>query len=363
MKKRVIAINLPQFHPTKENDEWWGKGFTEWTNVVKAKKRYSNHYEPHLPTDTGFYDLRLPETRQMQADMAKEYGIYGFCYYHYWFNGRRLLERPVNEILSSGTPDFPFMLCWANENWSRNWDGGFKKVLIKQNYTEEDDINHMNYLCSSFFSDPRYIKVNGKPFFIIYRPMDFPNIKKTIKTWRDIAKSYDMELYLSFTERPKIDSKIFLDMGFDAAVDFQPACMGSFAKYKNPLNSIYRDLFKSQPNLFNKTYSYKNYVKFRCEQPLPNYKVYPCICPNFDNSPRRVRKSYLGFKGSTPELYGKWLRSILAKFKGYGKEENFVFINAWNEWAEGNHLEPDCKWGYGYLKETKAAIDLDNNLR
>lgn len=177
MNKRLIAINLPQFHPFKENDEWWGIGFTEWTNVTKAKPRFRGHYQPHLPTETGFYDLRLPEARQMQADMAREAGIYGFCYYHYWFNGHRLMERPVNEILSSGEPDFPFMLCWANENWARNWDGGFSNVLIEQNYNTVDDANHMEYLCTHVFNDPRYIKVNGKPFlsyinhffFLIYK--------------------------------------------------------------------------------------------------------------------------------------------------------------------------------------------------
>lgn len=357
--KRVIAINLPQFHPFKENDEWWGKGFTEWSNVVKAKKRYIGHYEPHLPSDTGFYDLRLPEARQMQADMAKEYGIYGFCYYHYWFNGTRLMARPVDEILGSGKPDFPFMLCWANENWSRNWDGGFKKVLIKQNYSEEDDVNHMNYLCSSVFSDPRYIRVNGKPFFAIYRPQRFPDMKKTVENWRKVAMTYGMELYLAFTEHPQIDTQKFLAMGFDATIDFQPACMGSYAKYKNPLNSFWRHFLVNYSNPFNRTFSYKKYVNYRCKEPFPDYKFYPCVCPNFDNSPRRVGKSYWAFKGSTPTLYGKWLRSVLGKFREYSEEENFVFINAWNEWAEGNHLEPDRRWGCAYLEETKAAISVN----
>ena len=194
MKKRVIAINLPQFHPFPENDEWWGKGFTEWTNVTSSRPRFHGHYQPQLPTDTGFYDLRLPEARQMQADMAKEYGIYGFCYYHYWFNGKQLMERPVKEILSSGEPDFPFMLCWANENWARNWDGGFNKVLIAQNYSEEDDIAHMKYLCEKVFPDERYIKVDGKPVFCIYRPHYFPDMAQTIKTWREVASSYSMEI-------------------------------------------------------------------------------------------------------------------------------------------------------------------------
>lgn len=167
--KRVIAINLPQFHPFSENDEWWGKGFTEWTNVTKAKPRFWGHYQPHLPSDTGFYDLRLPEAREMQANMAREYGVDAFCYYHYWFNGKQLMERPIKEILETGKPDFPFMLCWANENWSRNWDGKFRSILIEQHYSEDDDINHMHYLCSKVFSDKRYLRIQGKPVFSIYR--------------------------------------------------------------------------------------------------------------------------------------------------------------------------------------------------
>ena len=210
--KRVIAIHLPQFHPFKENNEWWGKGFTEWTNVTKARPRFRGHYQPHLPSDTGFYDLRLPEARQMQADMAKAYGIYGFCYYHYWFNGKQLMERPVNEIIKTGEPDFPFMLCWANENWARNWDGGFKDILIEQNYSDKDDRAHMEYLCSNVFIDNRYIRIDGKPFFAIYKPELFPNMKRTLEIWRDVAWEYNMELYLAFMENPRIDAKSYCDM-------------------------------------------------------------------------------------------------------------------------------------------------------
>lgn len=359
MKKRVIAIHLPQFHPFKENDEWWGKGFTEWTNVTKAKPRFRGHYQPHLPSDTGFYDLRLPEARQMQADMAKEYGIHGFCYYHYWFNGHRLMERPVEEILASGEPNFPFMLCWANENWARNWAGGFNDVLMKQDYCEEDDIAHMKYLCSHVFCDPRYIRVNNKPVFAIYRPNLFPNIQKTINIWRGVAKEYGMELYLVFTAQTKISSQDYLDKGFDAAFDFQPLCMGSFTKFKNPIHHIFMRLSggKINPSL---KYNYKDYVKYRMKSPLPEGKVYPCVSPGFDNSPRRVGKTFMAFKGSTPQIFGRWLADTLNRFIPFSKDENFVFINAWNEWAEGNHLEPDQKWGRGYLEETKRAIE-DNN--
>ena len=176
--KRIIAFYLPQYHPFPENDEWWGKGFTEWRNVVKARPLYRGHYQPHLPADLGFYDLRVPEVRQQQADMARMYGINGFCYYHYWFNGHQLMERPLEEMLSSGNPDFPFMLCWANENWTRAWDGGSRHILIAQNYSEEDDRAHIRYLLDNVFSDSRYIRVDGKPVFLIYRSMLFPNMKE-----------------------------------------------------------------------------------------------------------------------------------------------------------------------------------------
>src|SRR5262249_26983694 len=180
---RAIAFHLPQFHPIPENDKWWGKGFTEWTNVVKAKPLFPGHYQPHLPADLGFYDLRLPEARAAQAELAADYGIYGFCYFHYWFHGRQLLERPVNEILRTGEPDFPFCLCWANESWSRPWDGGEKEILIEQCYSEADDLAHIRALLP-FFLDERYIRVMGCPFFGVYRASKLPDPQRTTDLWR-----------------------------------------------------------------------------------------------------------------------------------------------------------------------------------
>lgn len=368
-KHRLIAINLPQFHPFKENDEWWGKGFTEWTNVTKAKPRFSGHYQPHLPADTGFYDLRLPEAREMQAELAKAAGVYGFCYYHYWFNGKRLMERPIDEILKSGKPEFPFMLCWANENWARNWDGGFRDVLIEQNYCDEDDERHMEFLCSTMFSDERYIKVNGKPFFTVYKPFLFPDIKRSISTWRRVAAKYGFELYLGFMLSGETDREIMLKSGFDVAVDFQPhflPCPKSIfprltwyyycLKHKiyDKLSLPYNTL-KERPNVWD----YEKYINTQTSKPDTSYKEFPGITPSWDNSPRRVGKQYWALVNNTPAIYGKWLKQILDRFKPYSDEENFVFINAWNEWAEGNHLEPDQKWGRAYIEETKHVIDGD----
>lgn len=212
---RAIAFYLPQFHPVPENDEWWGKGFTEWTNVTKAKPAFRNHYQPHLPSDLGFYDLRLPEIREQQAELARQYGIHGFCYYHYWFNGRRILERPLNEVLSSGNPDFPFCVCWANENWTRVWDGGEKELLLKQEYSLEDDRAHIRSLIDTL-SDERYIRIDNKPLFLVYRTGLLPNPKMTSDVWREEAQKAGLaDLYLVRVESHG-DYTDPADIGFDA---------------------------------------------------------------------------------------------------------------------------------------------------
>ena len=194
---RAIAFHLPQFHPIPENDEWWGKGFTEWTNVVKAKPLFKGHYQPHLPADLGFYDLRVPETRAAQAMLAASHGIHGFCYYHYWFNGRQVLERPVNEILKSDEPDFPFCLCWANENWTRQWDGLESDVLLQQKYSSADDLAHIRHLIP-FFQDRRYIRVSDRPLFLVYRASDHPEPERMTEIWRQEAERAGLKGCFSF---------------------------------------------------------------------------------------------------------------------------------------------------------------------
>ncbi len=356
-KLRAIAFVLPQYHPIPENDTWWGKGFTEWTNVTKAKPLFEGHYQPHLPTELGFYDLRLPEARAEQATMAQEYGIHGFCYYHYWFNGKRLLNQPIDGILKQKDLDMPFMLCWANENWTRRWDGMDEDVLMGQNYSFEDDKEHMRWLCEQVFSDDRYITVDGKPVFVIYRYNLFPDIKKTLQLWRDIAvQEYGLKgLYLCFTEsfgEQAIPSKI----GFDAAIEFSPhAVIKNKIKVK-PKQSVLGKLFKAEKSLDVDFRDFKLGVEDCMNRTVPEYKLYRGVTPSWDNTARKNENGIVA-KGSSPELYYKWLKHVVDNFKPYSSEENFVFINAMNEWAEGNHLEPCIKYGRAYLETTKKALE------
>lgn len=357
-KLRPLAVYLPQFHPVRENDEWWGMGFTEWTNVAKATPRFHGHYQPQLPSDLGFYDLRVAETRQAQADMARQYGIEGFCYYHYWFNGRRILERPVEEILRSGQPDFPFCLCWANENWSRRWDGSEQEVLLRQEYSKQDDLDHIRVL-AEYFADSRYIRVDGKPVFIVYRSELFPNIKETLNTWREEAQRLGIgELYLMRMESFSRDVNPH-ELGFDAAVEFQPnwghmppSLFGSFAR------RVVRKLrIKESFYVKDAVYDYGHLTRNMMSKPPVEYKRFPGVMPAWDNSARRKQAATI-ITDSTPELYEAWLRDTVQKFTPYSLEENFVFINAWNEWAEGNHLEPCQRWGRKYLEATARALNV-----
>ena len=319
---RAIAFYLPQFHPIPENDEWWGKGFTDWANVAKAKPLFKGHYQPHLPADLGFYDLRLPEVREAQANLAREYGIHGFCYYHYWFNGRRLLERPVNEILASGQPDFPFCLCWANENWTRRWDGLEKDILLAQNYCDEDDLKHIRWL-AGVFRDPRYIRVNERPLFMVYRLSKLPNPARTLELWRNEARHLGIgDIFICNVEGLKSEENMVGKCGLDGAVEFAP----DWNRLPPPKNSprnwrerllgnhtrIHRlcaelGLVKPRQPENLPIRSYLGLVASMLAKDHPPYLRFPCVTPSWDNT---ARSAYLILEGSTPLIYQQWLEKV-----------------------------------------------------
>ena len=343
---RLIAFYLPQFHPIAENDEWWGKGFTEWANVAKAKPNFTGHYQPHIPADLGFYDLRLPEIQEQQAALAAEYGIHGFCYYYYWFNGHRLLEKPLEQMLRSGRPDFPFCICWANENWSRRWDGREKDLLITQHYSAEDDLAFIHALIP-LFEDPRYIRVNGRPLLMIYRAGLLPDAVATTERWRHAcAKAGINDPYLIHVKSFDAEAKVM--RGFDAAVEFPPH--GGALSYDGPLEM-------SNSEYCGRLYDYARTAQAFQAAFHPGERIFRAVMPSWDNTARRQNDSDI-FVNSTPELYQHWLTEAIKETRElkFG-DERLVFINAWNEWAEGNHLEPDKRYGHDYLEATGRALN------
>lgn len=358
---KPIAIYLPQFHPIPENDQWWGKGFTEWTNVTKATPRFDGHFQPHLPADLGFYDLRLHEARLAQEELAKAHGIYGFCYYHYWFNGRRVLEEPLDRKLKNPKEDFPFMMCWANENWTRVWNGGESDVLLKQEYSEEDDYNHIKVLID-YFKDDNYIKVEGKPMFIIYRPKLFPNIEKTIAIWREeVKKAGFPDIYIGFAHTAEYDHEP-KSKGFDFIFEFQPnfsvrPSIINNTFFKKTVKRVLKKLKVSVKNKFEAVYDYEEFAKMQMDSGFKQ-DCYPAITPMWDNSARRKINFFI-LHNTSPDKYKVWLKHIKDNYPWDKMPEPFLFINAWNEWAEGNHLEPCQKWGKGYLEATKEIITDD----
>lgn len=355
---QAIAIYLPQFHPIPENDRWWGQGFTEWRNVSRARPLFPGHYQPHLPADLGFYDLRLPESRTAQAALARLHGIGGFCYYHYWFNGRRILERPFAEVLASRQPDFPFCLCWANENWTRRWDGSEQEILLQQNYSLADDEQHFHSLLPAF-QDPRYIRINDKPVFLVYRITELPQPAQTAQLWRDLARLNGLsDLYLISVQAHAIrDPREF---GFDAALEFQPSwpMLLNLQQQRPTLKDRLKGRWRreSPAKKIHFVYDYQQVCQAALQRPVPDYVQYPCVNPGWDNTARR-RWGGVILQNSTPQLYGDWLSATLARMPIMNLEAPMLFINAWNEWAEGNHLEPDLRWGNAYLEVTQKALE------
>ena len=379
-KARVIAFYLPQFHPIPENDKWWGKGFTEWTNVGKAKPLFKGHYQPRVPADLGYYDLRMPEVREAQADMAREVGIEGFCYWHYWFgNDKMLLERPFKEVLESGNPDFPFCLGWANHSWTnKTWEVGTKKVkedfLMQMHYSVEDYIKHFDYVLPAF-KDKRYICVDGKPLFLIFRPLDIPSVKEFIDLWQQKAKDNGLKGIHFVGISPSIDvdnqktidvlrrkvksqgdvlyPKLF-DSGFDAVNSrgvFRAELLAR-SLFNIVKRYVLRVLFNhfvlaKMPQREINKFLYDEYDKLE--------NVYPTLLPNWDRSARSGKKARI-YVDSTPEVFKEQLITALDLLKDKNFEHKILFLQSWNEWAEGNYVEPDLKYGRGFLDVIKDCI-------
>ena len=343
---RAIAFFLPQYHPIPENDAWWGEGFTEWRNVATAKPLFPEHAQPHLPSDLGFYDLRLDETREAQARLAREYGVHGFCYYHYWFSGKRLLERPVESMLASGRPDFPFCLCWANEPWSRRWDGRPHDVLQAQQYSEEDDLAHIRWLLNPL-ADPRAIQIQGKPVFIVYQGRDLPDPARTVETWRrEVERAGLPGLYLMAIETGWDAGWDATAAGFDAKVLFQPqfSLLAQTPRLEIP----------GKPDL--QVFDYETAWPALANPEPVAYRRYDTVFPSWDNTARKGDKGWV-VHHSTPAAYEQWLSHALQRARTHPAGEQLVFLNAWNEWAEGTHLEPDIRNGRAYLEATRRALE------
>lgn len=351
---RLVAFYLPQFHPIPENDHWWGKGFTEWTNVAKARPLFPHHYQPHLPGELGFYDLRLPETRAAQADLAREHGIEGFCYWHYWFEGRRLLERPFDDVLTSGQPDFPFCLAWANETWSRRWLGEERDILFKQSYSDDDDTRHSQWLVAAF-ADRRYMTVNGRAVFLIYRPRDLPQPRRTVAVLRtQAAKAGLPDPYLVGIDAhcPGVDCR---DLGFDATLAFEPqlGALPDFNRDRSTIGKLTRNLKLGITSPRLKLYDYA-FARSRMEGVRRAGPTHPCLFVGWDNTPRRGRNGVVIVNG-TPARFERSLADLVGRVQSRPFEERFVFLNAWNEWAEGNYLEPDSQNGRSFLEAVRRV--------
>jgi lipopolysaccharide biosynthesis protein len=351
---KVIAFYLPQYHPIKENDEWWGPGFTEWRNVTRARPNFVGHYQPHHPADLGYYDLRLPETRRQQADLARQYGIHGFCYHHYWFSGRRVLERPFNEVLASGAPDFPFCLCWANENWTRTWIDTDNDVLLAQHYHPEDAEKFIRDLLPAF-RDRRYITVDQKPLLLVYRVDLIPDIQRVADLWRQICEKEGLKgLYLAAVQFLGIDDP--RPYNFDAAVEFPPH------HYINDDTLPSYPITYTNPDCRGWASDYEKVVRQALNRRIPDYVLFRGAMPSWDNTARRQNTSHF-FINASPAAFGYWMKELVQSARNvHPVARRLVFVNAWNEWGEGCHLEPDLRHGHAFLEELNRALSNTANL-
>lgn len=344
---KLVAFYLPQFHPIPENDAWWGEGFTEWVNVARAKPLFPGHVQPDWPGDLGQYDLRQPEVMRRQIALAKWHGVHGFCFHYYWFSGKRLLEGPLELFLQDKSLDFPFCLNWANENWSRRWDGS-NDVLLKQHHSAEDDIAVMRDIMR-YFADPRYIRIEGRPVLLIYRKSLFPDMAATLARWRDVCHQNGEEPPFTIMVQSFGSYDPCTD-GFDAAVQFPPHLAygkGGYAcRRVAGQNPAFRGMLHDYASLAERSLA-------GLQAPFPTL---PCVCPGWDNTPRRGLTATL-FVNPTPERYAAWLRKACEHTcTAFPESRRFVFVNAWNEWAEGTHLEPSAAHGYAHLNATTQVL-------
>lgn len=368
-KPRVIAFYLPQYHPTPENDEWWGKGFTEWTNVAKAKPLFKGHYQPKIPADLGFYDLRLSESREMQAEYAKRAGVEAFCYWHYWFGeGKQMLNGPIDDVIKLQKPDFPFCLGWANHSWfNKSWQrtGGVmnlekSKLLIEQKYPgKEDIVNHYNSL-KHIFKDSRYYKVDGRLLFIVFNPKDIPNFSEFSSIWNELAIRdglggfhFVAHLFQDFE-----DCKKYLDIGYDAinlSLHHVPFSSDKFVSKKKGFRLFLARIkarFSIKPIVV-------NYDKAIIDMDSPLFeeeRIYPTIIPNWDHTPRSGNWGRV-FQNCTPKLFGQHVEQIFNRVKNKDDSRSIVFLKSWNEWGEGNYMEPDLKYGCQFIDMLKEKVD------
>jgi lipopolysaccharide biosynthesis protein len=346
---KAIAFYLPQFHPIPENDKWWGTGFTEWTNVRRGGPQFKDHYQPHVPSSLDYYDLRDANVLEQQVELARNYGIYGFCFYYYWFVGKILLDLPIRRMLERGQPDFPFCICWANENWTRRWDGQESEILIGQRHSPKDDLAFLKNI-EPILLHKNYIRVDGKPLLLVYQPSLLPDAKATAARWREAFKTRGHgDIFLAATQTFAY-RKAPEEYGFDAVIQFPPHANCP------PITGLAKGLDKS---FAGHIYDY-NHTKWAFLDELyqlsPSRRIYPGVMPSWDNTARRRNKSNI-WLNSSPESYYDWLSQItnfLRRTKPH--DQKLVFINAWNEWAEGCHLEPDKLYGYGWLNATRQAL-------
>lgn len=344
---KLICFYLPQFHPIPENNAWWGEGFTEWANVQPAEPQFAGHYQPHVPGELGYYNLLDPGVQARQVELAKFYGIGGFCFYFYWFGGKRLLEAPIENYLNDPGLDLPFCLCWANENWSRRWDGLDNEILIAQEHSPDDDLEFISHV-ARYLKDSRYIRINGRPLLLVYRPSSLPSAKETADRWRAWCRSEGIgEIYLAYTQSfETVDPQKY---GFDAAIEFPPN-NSSPPNVTNNVTPVREDFACT-------VYDWRIFVERSESYKDPGYKLFRSVCPSWDNTARRRHRGTV-FINNTPALYQRWLENAILEMNRQFCEvdEKLVFVNAWNEWAEGAHLEPDQKYGYAWLQATRNAL-------